>query len=466
MNHSTHTRTTGTVATALILLLSCGWEALGQIQKDDLVISVNSNTTDSFRIVRPDVDADPGVTVNGGVLGMATPWSENFIETVEFDNAHGVLHNAHGNMLGADFGNSFVGFELTNFATDGSDAKQLLWSIKTETAGARTDRGAGISASPDNTKVAWGAYDGGKFHVLQYDAGTTPGSGAGASVTGWIETAQGDGAGNTGVTDALMPSATAGTTWLDNNTVLAFSGFGDLVSLDTSGIAFGTTSAPATTSAWVFEKSGILTTNATWTDLEYNPKVAPGILIGSASSFSGASKNEIFVWDKDTFNQIAKIDVSTSSQTAREIALDSKGNLYIGGFGNQIVSVIDDFVAKVAAGTLTDNSSVLWYTNDFFASFSGLDVATTNIPGDVNNDGYVDIFDVNLVSAHWSESGPVADANLDGTVDIFDINLISANWSPAPAAAAASSVPEPSSLVLATLCGLTGLCAMLRRRSA
>ncbi len=46
----------------------------------------------------------------------------------------------------------------------------------------------------------------------------------------------------------------------------------------------------------------------------------------------------------------------------------------------------------------------------------------------MNFDGVVDIFDVNLVSAHWGESGPVADANADMMVDIFDINLISANW--------------------------------------
>jgi hypothetical protein len=83
------------------------------------------------------------------------------------------------------------------------------------------------------------------------------------------------------------------------------------------------------------------------------------------------------------------------------------------------------------------------------------------LPGDVNGDGIVDIFDVNLISAHWAESGPLGDANHDGIVNIFDVNLVSANWTttsggggdasslgesegpsvPAPAADQGSAVP-------------------------
>jgi hypothetical protein len=76
------------------------------------------------------------------------------------------------------------------------------------------------------------------------------------------------------------------------------------------------------------------------------------------------------------------------------------------------------------------------------------------LPGDVNDDGFVDIFDVNLVSSHWGETGPVGDANGDMTVDIFDVNLISANWSPAGAGATVG-VPEPTTgamLALGLLC--------------
>jgi FG-GAP-like repeat/Dockerin type I domain len=63
------------------------------------------------------------------------------------------------------------------------------------------------------------------------------------------------------------------------------------------------------------------------------------------------------------------------------------------------------------------------------------------VVGDLNGDGAVNIFDVNVVSAHWGEPGPAGDANGDGIVDIFDVNLISANWTPiaAPTESGSSS---------------------------
>jgi Dockerin type I domain/PEP-CTERM motif len=96
-------------------------------------------------------------------------------------------------------------------------------------------------------------------------------------------------------------------------------------------------------------------------------------------------------------------------------------------------------------------------------------------PGDANFDGTVDIFDVNLVSAHWGETwdplhtppagpGPDladanGDANHDGVVNIFDINLISANWT--PSGGNTTAVPEPATWLLLS-CGAAGL---LARRS-
>jgi len=102
---------------------------------------------------------------------------------------------------------------------------------------------------------------------------------------------------------------------------------------------------------------------------------------------------------------------------------------------------------------------VFQYRAGFSAIITGnieyVGIGTT--PGDVNFDGKVNIFDINLVSSHWNQTGPVADANHDGIVNIFDINLISSNWSPT-----ATPVPEPASYLLALL-GLASLACVSRR---
>jgi hypothetical protein len=82
------------------------------------------------------------------------------------------------------------------------------------------------------------------------------------------------------------------------------------------------------------------------------------------------------------------------------------------------------------------------------------------LPGDVNLDANVDIFDVNLVSAHWDETGPTGDANGDGAVDIFDVNLISANWTAAGGVAA--EAPEPSALLLSLIALAVGVGSLVR----
>lgn len=448
---------------AVATFVALGDQAAAQIQQDDLIIGVSSNQTNSFRIVRAGSGADPGVTSGGGVIGASTPWSVPYMQSVAFDNANQISHNANGNLLAANFGNGFTGFEVHNFATNGSGTSQSLWSIKTATGGARTDRGGGLSVSPDNTKIAWAGYDGGLMHVMQYDAGATPGTGGGAAITGWIETAAGDGNGNAGGLPPYAPSVSQGSTWLDNNTVLGLSAFGELVSLDVSAATFGSIDAPSQTAGWKIEKEGVFAGapgNAQFTDIFYNEQIAPNIIIGSAGFFSGGSVTQVFVWDKTTFNQIAKVDLSTSSQTGREISLDSAGNLYVGGFGNQIVSVIDDFVGKATAGTLSDNSSVAWFTNDFFASYSGLDVASSMPmgggpagPGDFDGNGMVNDADLE----EW-QSGYGVEGGYDGA----DFLEWQQNYGAGAASPAVAAVPEPTTAALGAI-GIAASLAASRR---
>jgi hypothetical protein len=86
------------------------------------------------------------------------------------------------------------------------------------------------------------------------------------------------------------------------------------------------------------------------------------------------------------------------------------------------------------------------------------------LPGDVNNDGIVNIFDVGTVSEHWLQTEPNGDANFDGAVNIFDVGTISEHWMDTTLGSAAA-VPEPSSIVLAcTGLGFASCLLMDQRR--
>jgi len=89
------------------------------------------------------------------------------------------------------------------------------------------------------------------------------------------------------------------------------------------------------------------------------------------------------------------------------------------------------------------------------------DLSLTQIAGDVNGDGNVDIADLTSVADQWLQAGPVADATGDGKVDIADIALIATNWQMS-AGGGVMLVPEPSTYALA-ICSLAFIPWTLRR---
>lgn len=102
--------------------------------------------------------------------------------------------------------------------------------------------------------------------------------------------------------------------------------------------------------------------------------------------------------------------------------------IYVGSEGEPIVVAGADwsYSDSILSLTVTHSSSqevvVIWP--------SGL------IPGDVNGDRTVDIFDIGEISAHWYPGPPIgplgydanADINDDGAVDILDIGIVSSHW--------------------------------------
>ena len=97
---------------------------------------------------------------------------------------------------------------------------------------------------------------------------------------------------------------------------------------------------------------------------------------------------------------------------------------------------------------------------------SALYAAAPTMPGDANMDGTVDINDLTVVLANYSQSGmnwTTGDFTGSGTVDINDLTIVLANYNQSASAAGLAAVPEPSSLLLTTA-ALIGLLACRGRR--
>lgn len=74
------------------------------------------------------------------------------------------------------------------------------------------------------------------------------------------------------------------------------------------------------------------------------------------------------------------------------------------------------------------------------------------VPGDANDDGFVNLTDFNLISDHLFttvQSGTLGDVTLDGVVNYADFRLWKNNYH--PGSGSASGVPEPSALLLAII---------------
>src|SRR5262249_50202401 len=142
----------------------------------------------------------------------STPAPLGFIESVRFDNNGGISHNAHGNLIGIDFGTTTAGTgggKIYSLATSGSTSSppaQLIGATSTNTpigstAGTVTQtRLAGLSISPDNTKIAVVGTDQGRVIAYDYTAGN--GAGAGAALANGRQSAV-----------TLNTATTQGTAW-------------------------------------------------------------------------------------------------------------------------------------------------------------------------------------------------------------------------------------------------------------
>lgn len=96
-----------------------------------------------------------------------------------------------------------------------------------------------------------------------------------------------------------------------------------------------------------------------------------------------------------------------------------------------------------------------------------IEVIQIPLLGDLNNDGFVGIDDLNIILSHWNEEAGVGnfqigDVTGDGLVGIQDLNTVLGNWHAGtlPPAETNSVVPEPASIAMLLLGGMS----LLRRR--
>lgn len=381
--------------------------AQAEILPGDLILGLGrSDGLLSFEHVR-------GPATEFGGEFIDTNWDEPFIQAVEFDNLNGISHNPNGNLLGVNFGSSGDdGVEsgtIVNLATQASagDTDQLIGDTNGGTL--EVTRLGGLSVSPGNDKIAVTGYDSARVMIFDYAAGN--GEGTGAALSGARQTGSG----------TLGAFSTQGTTWMDNNTLLAFSADGDILSINSA-----TMDATSVATLDVGDRS------SRFTDIDYNPTLSPYVY-ATHSSFDGATFNSLFVLDpNDGFSLVKTLDLSLSTNTLREIALgpvfDGEGdvvgaNLYM----SQFDANIDVLTNVQEVESLADDSAIDWYTPFTRASFSGVDVAvgtmlaTNPTPdGDFNDDGSVDALDIDLLTGAVGGNDAAYDLNGDTVVDNED----------------------------------------------
>ncbi len=343
-------------------------------------------------------------------------WNNHpYVASCEFDNYGGIRHNAQGNLLMLNFGPSGGPGYLFNYCTDGSGRAQIdddPNEVMFEFVG---DRVAAVAVSPDNQWISVWGWLTGQLHILEYDAGPTPGTGQGASIL-------------SSYTVTLTHSGgTQGAAWVDNDTLVMANtntiGRIDLnaVSFDPNDPGAGFTTTTELTLFLAFDTAGA------HTDVEYNPEISPYMFV-LVSNYDGTSYSSLSVVDPGTWTEITTVDMSTSSETARECALGPDGRLYWTQFGADI-----DVLDVSDPNSLVANSSVDYYASPYYDSFPGLDIALGPAAppicrGDCNCDGQIGFGDINpfvdalLSGVYCDGTGENADVNGNGTVGFDDIN--------------------------------------------
>lgn len=164
------------------------------------------------------------------------------------------------------------------------------------------------------------------------------------------------------------------------------------------------------------------------------------------------------------------LDVAAAPTTLLSNGTDYK--VRVEAVGNNHKVFIDDVLVIDYTETVPDRilSGAVgfgaFYGNWLVDEFLVEDLSADSLEGDLNNDGFVGIADLNIVLGAWNQNvppgEPLADPSGDGFVGIADLNLVLGNWN-AGTPPTASQMPEPASILLLVT---TGSVVLTRRTTA
>ncbi len=217
-------------------------------------------------------------------------------------------------------------------------------------------------------------------------------------------------------------------------------------------------------------------------DIVPNPDpFTPALLLGDPTDLTFGVGPDLFVIEF-TFDPLL-LPVGLPEQDILILEFDPLGSQYIqaidlnsdaGLGGTFFPGTYNDYLAGPGGGFLdAGDLSVFgvdpatnraWVVLDHDGTFiiGGLEAA---IPGDLNDDGFVGIADLNLVLSNWNLFVPpadeFADPSGDGFVGIEDLNIVLGNWNAGTQPPGeTSNIPEPGTLGVVSLLGL----GLLKRR--
>jgi hypothetical protein len=199
----------------------------------------------------------------------------------------------------------------------------------------------------------------------------------------------------------------------------------------------------------------------------------PSVIIREVTSYdNGSNQIEFGAWDYLQLDLTAVADDDTQITDARRTVYDHVNNVmhfydfdntFAGGGGSYVFDWYSmDLTTGVVTGHLDSDESTRGFgTEDRYEFFSlGSACGTLGLDGDLNCDDFVGIADLNLILGNWNANvtpGDLlsGDPTGDGFVGIADLNVVLGNWNAGIPPADGSAVPEPASLALLTIAGMT-----------